>query len=202
MHALYDIGHRHFGENYVQELLGKAPECANDVRWHFIGQLQSNKAKQLVTGVPSLWAVESVDSQKLAGLLEKAVASLPGRPPLHVCVQVNTSGEPQKGGVEPGQAAELALYITKECPHLKLLGLMTIGKLDETASIFFERLVAEREAVAQALGLTDPASLELSMGMSGDYDLAIQHGSTSVRVGSSIFGARTPKPAAASAQPQ
>lgn len=193
--ALYDVGHRHFGENYVQELVGKAPLCPPDVKWHFIGQLQSNKAKQLVAGVPGLWAVESVDTEKLASLLEKAVAGAsPPRPPLHVFVQVNTSGEPQKGGVEPGEAPALALHITTACPHLKLLGLMTIGKLDESASVFFERLVAEREGVAAALALP-PSSLELSMGMSGDWEMAAENGSTSVRVGSSIFGARTAKQA-------
>jgi pyridoxal phosphate enzyme (YggS family) len=205
--AAYAQGCRHFGENYVQELLEKAPQCPQDIAWHFIGQLQSNKAKALVVGVPNLWAVESVDSAKLAQLLEKAAAArgsseaagggggaAPAAPAqqLGVFVQVNTSGEEQKGGVSPGEGAALARYIIEQCPHLQLRGLMTIGKLGEVASVYFERLVAEREAVALALGVA-PATLELSMGMSGDFELATEMGSTNVRVGSAIFGAREPK---------
>jgi pyridoxal phosphate enzyme (YggS family) len=192
LRAVYDEGQRHFGENYVQELCDKArdPTLPSDIAWHFIGQLQSNKAKALVGGVPGLWAVESVDSVKLADLLNKAAAAAGRRERLRVFVQVNTSGEPQKGGVEPGgPAAALARHIVESCPALQLAGLMTIGKLGEVASAFFERLAHEREAVAAALGVP-PVSLELSMGMSGDYELAIAHGSTNVRVGSSIFGAR------------
>lgn len=195
---VYKEGQHVFGENYVQELCSKAVEPAlvqgaPEIKWHFIGQLQSNKAKTLITGVPNLHMVESVDSSKLANLLEKACAGLNRAEPLRVLVQVNTSGEPQKGGVEPGQAADLALHIRDHCPHLKFSGLMTIGKLGEVASVFFERLVAERDLVAGALGLPGGAGsgLELSMGMSGDFELAIQHGASSVRVGSSIFGARS-----------
>ena len=218
--AAYACGARHFGENYVVEIVAKAPECPADVKWHFIGSLQSNKAKQLVAGVPSLWAVESVDTVKLAGLLEKAAAAA-GRPPnsdsppsahlldddvttttvppsaqpLRVYIQVNTSGEPQKGGVEPGAAAALASYIVQSCPHLRLAGLMTIGKLGDVADVYFSRLSAERDAVRVALGppYDAPDALELSMGMSADFQAAIKGGSSSVRVGSAIFGTREPK---------
>lgn len=211
--AAYACGARHFGENYVLEIVGKAPECPPDIAWHFIGHLQSNKAKLLVAGVPSLWAVESVDSIKLAGLLEKAAAAV-GRgkcndinddegaatpiraQPLRVFIQVNTSGEPQKGGVEPGgAAAALASYIVESCPHLRLAGLMTIGELGKVANVFFTRLSAERDAVRSALGppYDTPHALELSMGMSADYEAAIKEGSTSVRVGSAIFGVREKK---------
>lgn len=152
------------------------------------------QAKPLVTGVPNLWVVESVDSEKLAGKLQSAAAAV-GRgsgsnPRLKVMLQVNTSEEPQKGGVEnEEEATALARYILDQCPALELSGLMTIGKLGEVASSFFERLVAVRAAVASSLSL-DPSSLELSMGMSGDFDLAIAHGSSNVRVGSAIFGER------------
>jgi len=219
--AAHATGHLHFGENYVQELIEKAPKCPSNIRWHFIGQLQSNKAKSLVAEVPNLWVVESVDSEKLAVLLEKAAAAagrglaeygvkvgegvvgggsssdgVEGLPvsaqPLRVLVQVNTSGEEQKGGVEPGAAAKLVCFIKENCPHLHCAGLMTIGKLGEVASVYFERLVSERSAVGVSLGLSsqEVTSMELSMGMSGDFDLAIELGSTSVRVGSAIFGAR------------
>lgn len=169
----------------------KAPELPDDIRWHFIGQLQSNKARLLVSSVPNLWAVESVDSIKLARKLDAACAE--HRPadgqPLNVYVQVNTSAEPQKGGVEPSEAASLALFIQTECPTLALRGLMTIGKLGSPAEVYFERLVAVREAVSKELGMA-AMKLELSMGMSADFEMAIGLGADSVRVGSSIFGER------------
>jgi len=193
--AAHAAGARHFGENYVQELLAKAPACAPDVAWHFIGRLQSNKAAALVAGVPNLWAVESVDSRKLAALLDRAAAAAAparGGAPLRVFLQVNTSGEAQKGGVEPGAAAALAAFVARECPALRLQGLMTVGRVGEVDGACFARLRAEREAVAAALGAPwdAPGALELSMGMSADYEEALAAGSTSVRVGSAIFGAR------------
>ena len=227
----YAAGQRHFGENYVQELIDKAPRLPLDIRWHFIGQLQSNKAKALVASVPNLWAVESVDGVKLAGLLQKAAAAAGRASPLHVFVQVNTSAEAQKGGVAPGApAVELARYIVDACPALRLVGLMTIGKLGSVAQEYFDRLADERGRVLAAFceagisaerfgplpgdgadcvpshgvpnasesggagGSTGDGGgagrLELSMGMSGDYELAVRCGSTNVRIGSSIFGAR------------
>jgi pyridoxal phosphate enzyme (YggS family) len=252
---VYGAGHRHFGENYVQELVEKAPRLPSDIRWHFIGQLQSNKAKVLVSSVPNLWAVESVDSSKLAGLLNKAAEAAGRSEPLRVFVQVNTSAETQKGGVAPGdETMALARYVVESCPALRLVGLMTIGRLGDVARVYFERLQEQRDAVLAALaaagiepgrfgplpggapaaggagaasgtaeasthsgrgcesgsleasgasagaGLPAPSAsghaslpqgaLELSMGMSGDFELAIECGSTNVRVGSSIFGAR------------
>ena len=210
--AAYAEGVRHFGENYVQELIGKAAELPADIAWHFIGQLQSNKARGLVTSVPSLYCVESVDSEKLAALLEKGAAAagrglasdaipsanggvdeipLAARP-LQVLVQVNTSGEGQKGGVEPGSAAGLAAFIIRECPHLAFRGLMTIGAADAAPTASFAALVAERAAVCAALGppWDAPGALELSMGMSGDFEEATEAGATSLRVGSAIFGER------------
>uniref|UniRef100_A0A0V0HDB0 Putative proline synthase co-transcribed bacterialotein-like n=1 Tax=Solanum chacoense TaxID=4108 RepID=A0A0V0HDB0_SOLCH len=89
---VYEAGHRCFGENYVQEIIQKAPELPEDIEWHYIGHLQSNKAKQLLTAVPNLAMVHGVDNQKLANYLDRAVSSI-GRQPLKVLVQVNTSGE-------------------------------------------------------------------------------------------------------------
>ena len=187
----YDAGHRDFGENYVQELLDKAPVLPSDIRWHFIGHLQSNKAKALVEGVPSLTMVETIDSEKLANKLDAAVGGA-GRPPLTVFVQVNTSGEESKYGVDPGEACvSLAKHIANTCPNLKLAGLMTIGMPDYSSRPEnFECLAQCRKEVAAAVGV--PADqLELSMGMSGDFEAAIEMGSTNVRVGSTIFGARS-----------
>jgi PLP dependent protein len=106
---------------------------------------------------------------------------------LSVFVQVNTSGEDTKSGVTPEQAIDLCQHIVQECPHLTLMGLMTIGARGDVSD--FEAFVQFRESVAQAL-LIDPSTIELSMGMSGDFQEAIRYGATSIRVGSTIFGTR------------
>lgn len=187
--AAYAAGHRVFGENYVQELVDKAPTLPSDVAWHFIGHLQSNKAKTLVDKVPGLACVETVDTPKLASKLDAAVADA-GRERLRVLVQVNTSGEPSKHGVEPAAAPELAKHVAFACPNLTLAGVMTIGMPDYSSRPEnFECLTRVRSAIAAEVGV-DASSLELSMGMSGDYEAAIEMGSTNVRVGSGVFGAR------------
>ena len=91
--AAYDAGHRHFGENYIQELAGKASALPNDIKWHFIGALQSNKCKALAEKVPNLWCVETVDSRKKAHLLEAGTVAGGREESLRVFIQVNTSGE-------------------------------------------------------------------------------------------------------------
>lgn len=191
----YAAGQRDFGENYVQELVDKAPQAPADVRWHFIGHLQSNKAKMLLEGVPNLAVVETVDSEKLAKKLDRVRADIqnhadaPARP-LDIFLQVNTSGEESKSGVEPSEVAALAAAVRDGCPHLRVAGLMTIGMPDYSSRPEnFECLRACRKEVAQTLGVPEDA-LELSMGMSGDFEAAIEMGSTNVRVGSTIFGAR------------
>mmetsp|Transcript_29917 Transcript_29917/g.48122 ORF Transcript_29917/g.48122 Transcript_29917/m.48122 type:complete len:246 (-) Transcript_29917:331-1068(-) len=185
----YGAGHRSFGENYVQEILEKSPVMPADVQWHFIGHLQSNKAKSLVQGVPSLFMVETVDSVKLANKLNTAVGEA-ARLPLNVMVQVNTSGEETKFGVNPEDCLSLARHIVTDCAHLHFSGLMTIGMPDYTSRPEnFTCLSKCRDEVCEALTL-DVSTVELSMGMSGDYESAIQMGSDNVRVGSTIFGAR------------
>jgi hypothetical protein len=189
LEAAYAAGQRDFGENYVQEILDKAAVLPADIRWHFIGHLQSNKAKALVEGVPGLAVVETVDSAKLASKLDAAVAAA-GRPPLPVFLQINTSGEETKHGAPPEGCAEVARHIAAACPHLRLAGLMTIGQPDYSSRPHnFTGLAECRRRVAAAAGV-DEGSLELSMGMSGDFEAATEMGSTNVRVGSTIFGAR------------
>ncbi|XP_020114385.1 proline synthase co-transcribed bacterial homolog protein-like [Ananas comosus] len=186
---VYDAGHRCFGENYVQELLEKAPQLPADIEWHFIGHLQSNKVKSLLAGVPNLDMVESVDDEKIANHLDRAVASL-GRKPLKVLVQVNTSGEESKSGVDPSGCVELAKHVKMGCPNLVFSGLMTIGMLDYTSTPEnFKTLVNCRDEVCKELGIPEE-QCELSMGMSSDFEQAIEMGSTIVRIGSTIFGAR------------
>lgn len=204
------VAQQHFGENYVQELLEKSRLLPRTVRWHFIGGLQSNKAAQLAREVESLWAVESVDTVKKAGLLERGRKERDERighdengrgEPLRVFVQVNTSGEDSKSGVEPQSEAlrELARFIRDKCPHLQLQGLMTIGAIArskattaDTENEDFINLRENRDWLAQELDVK-PEDLELSMGMSDDFEGAIRQGSNEVRVGSTIFGERPPK---------
>jgi pyridoxal phosphate enzyme (YggS family) len=184
----YASGQRVFGENYAQELVEKAGEFVEtDVQWHFIGSLQSNKANMLVKGVVPYGklVVETVSSLKLAKKLDSAMSDFEGK--LGIFVQVNTSGEDSKSGVNPEEAVELCQQITKECERLHLQGVMTIGAPGDTECL--DSLVECRDKVAKALDMS-PKDLEVSMGMSGDYETAIQKGSTNVRVGSTIFGAR------------
>lgn len=200
----------HFGENYVQELLEKSRALPPEIRWHFIGGLQSNKCVALARDVRGLWAVESVDSQKKAGLLnrgwgERKIPDTANREEeekrqLRVYVQVNTSGEESKAGVEPSEAVNLCQFIREKCPRLKLQGMMTIGAIarskattPETENEDFVCLEKTRDAVVKELGLEAEGGLELSMGMSEDFEKAIQMGSDQVRVGSTIFGARPVK---------
>jgi pyridoxal phosphate enzyme (YggS family) len=203
----------HFGENYLQELLEKSRALPPEIRWHFIGGLQSNKCVTLARDVKGLWAVESVDSEKKAGLLnrgwgERKIAddgdqSEGGgeeKRPLRVFVQVNTSGEESKSGVEPTETVKLCRFIREKCPRLKLQGLMTIGAIarskattTETENEDFVCLRETRDRVVEDLGLAAEGGLELSMGMSEDFEKAIMMGSDQVRVGSTIFGERPPK---------
>ncbi|TQD74796.1 hypothetical protein C1H46_039686 [Malus baccata] len=189
LRQVYEAGHRCFGENYVQEIVEKVPQLPEDIEWHFIGNLQSNKVKPLLTGVPNLAMVESVDDEKIANRLDHVVGSI-GRKPLKVLIQVNTSGEESKFGVEPSGCVELAKYVTSGCPNLEFCGLMTIGMLDYTSTPEnFKTLANCRTEVCKALGIPEE-QCELSMGMSSDFELAIEMGSTNVRIGSTIFGPR------------
>ncbi|KAL4730261.1 hypothetical protein ACLX1H_002294 [Fusarium chlamydosporum] len=189
--------HSHFGENYAQELTQKAALLPKTVQWHFIGGLQSGK-------IPNLFCVSSIDTSKKAQLLNTTRANLlssePDLPKIGVHVQVNTSGEESKSGCAPGdETVALCREILETCTSLHLLGLMTIGAIArskattaETENEDFVTLKEQRDLVAKELGL-DPESLELSMGMSEDFEGAVRLGSGEVRVGSTIFGERPAK---------
>jgi len=193
----YDAGQRHFGENYVNELVEKATDIelqdhCDEIKWHFIGHLQSNKASK-VLGLPNLYAVETVDSDKIAKSLNNAWERLKKAEPLNVMIQVNTSGESNKSGIALGKTIELTSFIKDNCPHLKMLGIMTIGAYNYDPNSGpnpdFLSLVKEREAICEAFNIP-LKDIELSMGMSSDFEQAIEMGSTNVRVGSTIFGTR------------
>ncbi|KAI9202957.1 uncharacterized protein BJ171DRAFT_511366 [Polychytrium aggregatum] len=186
--AAYETGHRHFGEN-IQELVSKANELPDDIQWHFIGSLQSNKCK-LLASIPNLYMVETIDGTKKADAMNKACA---GRPyPLRVMIQVNTSGEDTKSGVHPQEIVEAAKHIISNCDKLQLEGLMTIGSPgwspEAGPNPDFVLLGRCKSEIEQQLQLDRP--LGLSMGMSDDFEHAIALGSTNVRVGSIIFGKR------------
>ena len=204
LHEQPTIKQLHFGENYVQELMEKSQLLPESINWHFIGGLQSNKCVALARDVKGLWAVESVDSEKKASLLDKGFGerlkrqnlknqdSDDGR--LRIFIQVNTSGEENKSGIDPSSTPILCRFILEKCPHLKLQGIMTIGAIARSKATApghenedFLCLRDTRDRVVSELGLD---SLELSMGMSDDFEGAISLGSDQVRVGTTIFGER------------
>lgn len=178
--AAYNCGQRHFGENYVQELVEKGTdseivEKCTDICWHFIGRLQSNKVNK-VAAVPNIYMVETINSDKLAQLLNASWGKLNKAEPLKVMVQINTSGEDSKSGLEPQNALPVVDYILKNCPQLQFCGFMTIGAFDyditKGPNPDFQLLKKCREDVCKTLGL-DIYSTELSMGMSADYEHAV-----------------------------
>jgi PLP dependent protein len=173
-----DAGERHFGENKVQEAQGKWPELKRlhpDIELHLIGPLQTNKAREAVEFFD---VIESLDRPKLAAALAKEIARSGRNPKLYV--QVNTGAEPQKAGILPKEA-DAFIASCREDHGLDIAGLMCIPPVDEQASPHFALLheIARRNEIAT-----------LSMGMSSDFELAIQLGATHVRIGSAIFGPR------------
>lgn len=179
----YEGGQRDFGENYAQELAEKATELTDlpDLRWHFIGHLQSNKARVVA---PIAHLVHTVDSPSLAHELAKRAVKA-GRDRLDVLVEVNVGGEAQKHGATAGALAEIIAAVEATKP-LRLRGLMTMPPHDlEGARRAFEAL-----ASLQATHGGKSKLPELSMGMSDDLEVAVACGATLVRVGTAIFGAR------------
>jgi PLP dependent protein len=183
--AVYALGQRAFGENYVQEARAKRAELADlrDIEWHLIGPLQGNKARAAADCFE--W-IESVDRASIAERLSAARGGAPR--PLDVLVQVNVSGEATKHGVAPGEALALAQHVAR-LPRVRLRGIMGIP--EPTADR--ERLAGQFRQLAACYGACRNAGLAvdtLSMGMSADLELAIEAGATEVRIGTAIFGAR------------
>lgn len=182
--SIYKQGHRHVGENYLQEALAKQRSLAHcNFTWHFIGPIQSNKT-QAISQYFS-W-VHSVDRLKIARRLNDQ--RQPIRCKLNICLQVNISGEQSKSGVSPSEVQELAFSVT-QLPNLRLRGLMAIPNSEESVE-------AQRnsfKALRTLFELLQNNRIELdtlSMGMSGDMEAAIAEGSTIVRIGADIFGPR------------
>lgn len=184
-----DAGQVDFGESYVQEWLGKREALAGraGLRWHFIGHLQSRKAREVV-GRAAL--VHGVDRPDLAAELDRRSARAGLVTPC--LLQVNLGGEATKGGFDP-RDVPAAAAVMAALPGLSLRGLMAIPPpVDDPADArpMFRRLANLRDDARRATGLPLP---ELSMGMSGDYEVAVEEGATLVRVGTAIFGARPPR---------
>jgi len=178
-----------FGENYLQEAQKKKEGMAAHpgARWHFIGHLQSNKAR---IAAELFDCIETVDNLRLAAALEKHLAAQDKTMP--VLVQVNIGREPQKAGIQPEEAASLCRAL-RQFPHLAVQGLMTMPPLcaePEQSRPFFRQLreLGEELCAAGILGRKEP--LELSMGMSADFEVAVEEGATLVRVGTALFGSR------------
>ncbi|TDF34421.1 YggS family pyridoxal phosphate-dependent enzyme [Alteromonadaceae bacterium M269] len=185
IHAAYGAGQRCFGENYVQEGVDKIIQLSDltDIEWHFIGPLQSNKTKLVAEHFD--W-MQSVDRLKIAQRInnQRPVA----KSPLKICIQVNISREPQKAGVAPEELVHVAQEISS-LEQLELRGLMAIPSATEDT----QKLTKEFEdmkSLFNQLQESHPQIDTLSMGMSSDLALAIEHGSTMVRLGTAIFGAR------------
>jgi pyridoxal phosphate enzyme (YggS family) len=180
----YQAGQREFGENYVQEALDKISELRDlQIVWHFIGPIQSNKTRVIAENFA--W-VHGVDRLKIAQRLSEQRP--PDLPPLNICLQVNVSGEESKSGVAPQDVVDLARAVS-QLPHLLLRGLMAIPAPEDNEA-------AQRKPYAQLRKLSQEIRAHgivldtLSMGMSHDFQAAINEGSTIVRVGTAIFGAR------------
>jgi hypothetical protein len=179
--AAFGLGLRDLGENRVQELLEKGAALADlPVRWHLIGHLQTNKVKAVL---PHVAMIHSVDSVRLAEQIQLHAGS-----PIDVCLQVNTSGETTKFGVAPSDVRPQAAAI-RGLPHLRLRGLMTLGPLTEDRTAIRASFQMLRELLAVLRAEVPDASV-LSMGMSGDYEIAIEEGATHIRVGTALFGPR------------
>lgn len=181
---LYDSGVRAFGESRVAELETKAAALPEDIEWHFIGRLQSNKARKVVRLAT---VIHSVDSLPLLERLDR-IAGEEGRKP-RILLEVNVSGEESKAGFSPKEL-ESAARRAADYENLEFAGFMTMAPVDADpvrVAAIFEMLQLLRDETETALGRKLPV---LSMGMSGDCEIAARHGSTIIRVGTRIFGER------------
>lgn len=182
LREMYAIGQRSFGENYLQEALTKIEELQDlEVEWHFIGHVQRNKTKHLaekfdwVHGVDRLIIAERLSSQRLES-----------QTPLNICLQVNIDGQDSKDGCQPEEVIELVKQISR-LPNIRLRGLMVIPTPENHAAFADAKVLFEQVKSQHA----QPQDWDtLSMGMSADLDAAIAAGSTMVRVGTALFGAR------------
>lgn len=181
--AAYHAGVHDVGENKVQEAEAKMAQVTVPVRWHLIGHLQRNKAKAAL----KFALVHGVDSERLAEALDQA--ALAAGVSLDVLVQVNISGETSKNGVEPDAVSALAERL-HALPRLRVMGAMTMAPFDAPEAVLRAVFAGARNVRTQLQQAGHPAPW-LSMGMSGDYEVAVEEGATHVRLGTVLFGSRT-----------
>ena len=178
----YELGIRHFGENRVQELLKKKDLLPADIRWHLIGHLQSNKAKYIADFIHCVHSIDSLDTAKE---LSKRAAQHSRE--INVLLEVNVAGEESKEGITTSEASPLLRHIFAEASSLHVNGLMTVAPYEDDP----ERV---RQYFRELRKLRDELTLEdLSMGMTNDFEVAIEEGATMIRIGSGLFGERPAK---------
>ncbi|MEY4629050.1 MAG: hypothetical protein RLZZ595_1376 [Bacteroidota bacterium] len=187
--ALYDAGQRDFGENYVQELVQKQALLPLDIRWHFIGHLQSNKVKMIA---PFVHLIHGVDSVKLLEVVDKEGKKLDKK--INCLLQVHIAKEETKFGFDIPEARQAAAvyFLEKKYEYVSLCGLMGMASFSDDLQLVEEEFKSLKHLFDEIKEVHKNAAQfkTLSMGMSGDYLLAIQNGSTMVRVGSLLFGKR------------
>lgn len=181
---LYAAGVRDVGENRQQELSAKSDEVSDltDLRWHFVGQAQTKKARAIRRSASVL---HSLDRERLADALDRAAEATPETPILDVLIQVNLTDDPGRGGVAPNEVERLAEH-TLALPSLALRGIMAVAPLDEEPARAFARL----RGYAERLHALAPDATWMSAGMTADYAEAIAEGATHLRIGSAITGPR------------
>lgn len=184
------LGVRDIGENRQQELSAKIDEIAplDGVHWHFIGQLQSNKAKAVARAAAVVpLSVHTVDRPALAGALDRALEAAEAGP-IDAFVQVNLTDDPARGGAHPDDALAVADAVAG-CARLRLRGVMAVAPFGEDPAPAFDRLAA----VSERIRTVDTAASAISAGMTGDFEQAIAAGATHLRIGSAITGNRPPR---------
>jgi len=185
----YTAGQRAFGENYVQEIIEKQPALPDDIQWHFIGHLQSNKVKYIASFVHCIHAVDSLklllEIDKQAGKFQRNIDCL---------LQVHIAHEESKFGFTPSEIIELCRSTDlSQFKHARVIGLMGMASFtDDSAQVLqeFQTLKSIFKELKQSIFIENTAFKEISMGMSGDWKTAIEEGSTMIRLGSAIFGTR------------
>ncbi len=188
--SLYAKGQRIFGENKVQELCQKQVVLPSDIEWHMIGHLQSNKVKYIA---PFVDLIHAVDSIKLLKEINKQARN--NQRIIHVLLQIKIASEESKYGINPNEfSAFIEAYEALDLSHVSIVGLMGMATFTEDKDQIrkeFQLLQEIFEEVKRSSFMDKPAFKELSMGMSGDYKIALEEGSTMIRIGSLLFGHRT-----------
>lgn len=182
---VYDLGQRVFGENKVQELIAKQAELPDDIRWHLIGHLQTNKVKQIAEFIDT---IQSVDSERVLTEINKQAERY--NRTIRVLLQVKIAEEETKYGLEIHETKELFhRYLAGDFPHVQIDGLMGMASFTQDQAQLHKEFSMMKHLYDHLSAQS--ALTTLSMGMSGDYQTAIKCGATSVRIGSAIFGARS-----------